>query len=85
MDLICLPLLPFFFIIEWEMVEEARRKKKATELDKAIAAGSVADLEKQFGSSDEDDDGDEDKYADKQDMPGQKVDTKSRTTVRNLR
>lgn len=30
-------------------------------------------------------DADEDKYADNADMPGQKVDTKTRTTVRNLR
>ncbi|KAJ1921172.1 mRNA splicing protein [Mycoemilia scoparia] len=73
-----------FVMIEWELIDEARKKKKAGELDKAIASGSMADLEKQFGSSDEDD-GDEDKYADKEGMPGQKVDTKSRTTVRNLR
>jgi len=34
---------------------------------------------------DNDSDSDEDKYAEASDMPGQKVDTKTRTTVRNLR
>jgi pre-mRNA-processing factor SLU7 len=38
----------------------------------------------EFGDSDDDDD-DEEKYADKSDMPGQKVNAKTRTTIRNLR
>ncbi|KAE8256368.1 hypothetical protein A4X13_0g2687 [Tilletia indica] len=37
-----------------------------------------------FGSSDEEDE-DEDKYADKANMPGQKIDTDKRITIRNLR
>ncbi|KAK0545856.1 mRNA splicing protein [Tilletia horrida] len=37
-----------------------------------------------FGSSDDEDE-DEDKYADKANMPGQKIDTNKRITVRNLR
>ena len=34
---------------------------------------------------DSDEEGDEDKYADDVDMPGQKFETKQRITVRNLR
>ncbi|PVU93252.1 hypothetical protein BB559_003378 [Furculomyces boomerangus] len=71
-------------IQEWEIIEEARKKKKAEDLDKAIASGTTEDLEKHLGSSDEES-GDEDKYAEKTDMPGQKLDLKSRTTIRNLR
>ncbi|CAD6890533.1 unnamed protein product [Tilletia controversa] len=37
-----------------------------------------------FGSSDDEDE-DEDKYADKANMPGQKIDTDKRITIRNLR
>jgi pre-mRNA-processing factor SLU7 len=43
----------------------------------------VADDE-DFGSSDEED-ADEDKYAESADQVGQKLDTKTRITVRNLR
>ncbi|KAF0379978.1 pre-mRNA-splicing factor SLU7 [Gigaspora margarita] len=72
---------------EYEKIEEARRKIKANELDKQ----STTELVKKTGdriaaefSSDEEED-DEDKYAEKSDMPGQKVNTKTRTTIRNLR
>ncbi|ORY04997.1 hypothetical protein K493DRAFT_275392 [Basidiobolus meristosporus CBS 931.73] len=76
---------------EWEMIEEERKKRKAQELDKAVVEGqaSAAKLQKlanksgEFSSDDSDED--EEKYAEKSDMPGQKVDTKTRTTVRNLR
>ncbi|GAA5966918.1 hypothetical protein JCM21900_004318 [Sporobolomyces salmonicolor] len=47
-----------------------------------------ADDEDEFGSSDESDndgEGDEDKYAEGADVAGQKLDTKTRVTVRNLR
>lgn len=39
----------------------------------------------QAGDGDLDDDDDEEKYADNADMPGTKVDSKQRITVRNLR
>lgn len=39
----------------------------------------------QTGDGDLDDDDDEEKYADNADMPGTKVDSKQRITVRNLR
>lgn len=39
----------------------------------------------QTGDVDLDDDDDEEKYADNADMPGTKVDSKQRITVRNLR
>lgn len=73
--------------LEYEKIEEARRKLKANELDKQ----STTELVKKTGerntgefSSDEEVD-DEDKYAETSDMPGQKVNTKTRTTIRNLR
>lgn len=74
---------------EYEQVEEARRKLKESELDKqdAKAAAMAERMENnanEFGDS-EDDDDDEEKYADKSDMPGQKVNAKTRTTIRNLR
>lgn len=74
---------------EYEKVEEARRKLKESELDKqdARAAAMASRMENnanEFGDSDDDDD-DEEKYADKSDMPGQKVNAKTRTTIRNLR
>ncbi|KAG0047773.1 mRNA splicing protein [Gryganskiella cystojenkinii] len=73
---------------EYELVEEARRKLKENELDQATEA-MASKIEKsnnadEFGDSDEDDE-DEEKYADKFDMPGQKVNAKTRTTIRNLR
>lgn len=76
---------------EYEAVEEERRRMREDEIDKQnnlSAARKVADQSKQkikdeFGSSDEEDD--EDKYADAADAVGQKVDSKTRITVRNLR
>ncbi|KAJ3287412.1 mRNA splicing protein [Borealophlyctis nickersoniae] len=57
-------------------VDDIKVEKGTTE--GAVVAATVAG-----GESDEDED--EDKYADRADMVGQKLDTKSRTTVRNLR
>ncbi|KAJ1798934.1 mRNA splicing protein, partial [Coemansia sp. RSA 2523] len=61
---------------DWELVEEARRKRKASELDKSkekdqsdVNANSI---EAQFASSDEDDEDDD-------------ANVKSKSTVRNLR
>lgn len=82
-------------IDEHEALEEARRKKREEEIDKqtstdvgalkkvAKPAKEIKD-EEDFGSSDDDDD-DVDKYADSADAVGQKLDTKTRVTVRNLR
>lgn len=58
-------------IEEFQKVEEAKRQLKADKLDAE--------------NSDDDDEEDEDKYVDEVDMPGTKVDSKQRITVRNLR
>ncbi|KAK4684111.1 pre-mRNA-processing factor SLU7, partial [Tremellales sp. Uapishka_1] len=78
---------------EYEATEEARKKLREEEIDKQTSE-NVAELKKvakakkegdeDFGSSDEDE-ADEDKYADAADAVGQKLDTKTRITVRNLR
>lgn len=58
-------------IEEFQKIEEAKRQLKAEKLDAE--------------DSDEDNEKDEDKYVDEVDMPGTKVDSKQRITVRNLR
>jgi pre-mRNA-processing factor SLU7 len=68
-------------IEEYNKIEEARRKAKASELDKQ---GST-EVKKMAGLSDDEDEDDDDKYADAADMPGQHVNQKTRTTIRNLR
>lgn len=60
-------------IEEYQKVEEAKRQLRADKLDA------------QESQDDEDEDKDEDKYVDEVDMPGTKVDSKQRITVRNLR
>ncbi|WVQ96672.1 pre-mRNA-splicing factor SLU7 [Kwoniella sp. CBS 9459] len=79
---------------EYEATEEARKKYREEEIDNQTstdisAVKKLAKKEKEkddddFGSSDEDED-DDDKYADAADQVGQKLDTKTRITVRNLR
>ncbi|KIM69189.1 hypothetical protein SCLCIDRAFT_103488 [Scleroderma citrinum Foug A] len=81
---------------EFDAIEAARKKHREEEIDKQMttdlaAARKVAnagkekkDADPDFGSSDEED-ADEDKYADAADAVGQKLDTKTRITVRNLR
>ncbi|KAH8555633.1 Pre-mRNA splicing Prp18-interacting factor-domain-containing protein, partial [Umbelopsis sp. PMI_123] len=76
-------------IEEYERIEEERRKIKAQELDKqglisSEEAKKIVEGGKDGFSDDEYGD-DEDKYADQADMPGQHVNTKTRTTIRNLR
>lgn len=81
----------------YSAMESARQKVREEEIDKQTttdlavvrkvakagkAEGKQGDLD--FGSSDEED-ADEDKYADAADAVGQKLDTKTRITVRNLR
>jgi len=86
---------------EYEAIEEARRKMREEEIDKQTStdlstAKKLARKQKKskkesgptsdgdFGSSDSDEE-DEDKYAEKASMVGQKIDTNKRITVRNLR
>ena len=57
---------------EYHKVEEAKKEMRAKKLNE----GEV---------SEQDPDKDEDKYVDDVDMPGTKVDSKQRITVRNLR
>ena len=59
-------------IEEFQKVEEAKKGIRADKLN----AGEIDEL---------DSDKDEDKYVDEVDMPGTKVDSKQRITVRNLR
>lgn len=86
-------------IDQFQEVEEVRRKLREKELEekmrkKAEQAEQGDDKEldiADLSSDDDDDEGDlehldnELKYAEQADMPGQKIDKKSRTTVRNLR
>lgn len=84
---------------EHAALEAARQALREEQLDKGTDLKEVKKLAKagkkkkkkqkdedDFGSSDESDDGDdEDKYADAADAAGQKMDAKTRITVRNLR
>lgn len=81
---------------EYAAIESARQKLREEEIDNQTttdlaAVRKVAKASKNetkndadFGSS-EDEDADEDKYADAADAVGQKLDAKTRITVRNLR
>ncbi len=79
---------------EYAALEAARRELREEQIDnqtstdmavvkKVAKAGKTAG-DNEFGSSDEEGE-DEDKYADAADAVGQKLDTKTRITVRNLR
>lgn len=84
-------------IEEHQALEEARRQLREEEIDKTTDLKTVEKVAKagkgkkkakdedDFGSSDESDDGEEERYAEGADAVGQKVDTKTRITVRNLR
>ncbi|KAJ7217882.1 Pre-mRNA splicing Prp18-interacting factor-domain-containing protein [Mycena pura] len=82
---------------EYAAIDAARQKRREDEIDnqtttdlaavrKVAKAGKTdgKDGDADFGSSDEED-ADEDKYADAADAVGQKLDAKTRITVRNLR
>ena len=82
---------------EYEAVETERQRLREEEIDKQTTTDMAAvrkvakagkaegkEGDPDFGSSDEED-ADEDKYADAADAVGQKMDTKTRITVRNLR
>lgn len=64
---------------EFQKVEEAKQKLKAEKLKNNEEADASGD------DDDDDEEDDEDKYVDGVDMPGTKVDSKQRITVRNLR
>jgi pre-mRNA-processing factor SLU7 len=79
---------------EYAAIENARQKMREEQIDnqtttdmavvkKVAKVGNTA-KDDEFGSSDEEGE-DEDKYADAADAVGQKLDTKTRITVRNLR
>lgn len=61
-------------IEEYQKIEEAKRELRAKKLEQDPTAVDEDDAEE-----------DEDKYVDEVDMPGTKVDSKQRITVRNLR
>jgi pre-mRNA-processing factor SLU7 len=79
---------------EYEAIEAERQRLREEEIDnrtttdlaavRKVAKAGKAEVDPDFGSSDEEDE-DEDKYADAADAVGQKMDTKTRITVRNLR
>jgi len=81
---------------EHQALEEARRKLREEEIDKTTDLKTVEKVAKagkgkkkaaddDFGSSDESDEDVDERYAEGADAVGQKVDTKTRITVRNLR
>uniref|UniRef100_T1KY48 Pre-mRNA-splicing factor SLU7 n=1 Tax=Tetranychus urticae TaxID=32264 RepID=T1KY48_TETUR len=67
-------------IENFKRLEEAKKVIKESRLKDELATGN-AETEKKVDSDSEE----EDKYAEKLDMPGTKVDSKQRITVRNLR
>jgi hypothetical protein len=76
---------------EHAAIEQARQKLREEQIDsqtdaavRKVAKAGGGGGGDEFGSSDEED-ADEDKYADAADAVGQKLDAKTRITVRNLR
>jgi pre-mRNA-processing factor SLU7 len=82
---------------EYAAMEQARQKIREDQIDSQTTTdlatvrkvakagkGEGKEVDDEFGSSDDEDE-DEDKYADAADAVGQKLDTKTRITVRNLR
>ncbi|GBM01927.1 Pre-mRNA-splicing factor SLU7 [Araneus ventricosus] len=69
---------------EYARVDEAKRQLKEEKLKQDYMTGESNQSKEQVGDIDDDDD-DEEKYADDAPMPGTKVDSKQRITVRNLR
>lgn len=78
---------------EYEQVirawEEAERERKALNPndkgDESSSSSSPSDSEDAESTPSEEEEEEDDKYAESSDMPGQKVDLKTRMTVRNLR
>lgn len=79
---------------EYAAIDAERQRLREEEIDnqtttdiaavRKVAKAGKEKTDADFGSSDEED-ADEDKYADTADAVGQKLDTKTRITVRNLR
>ncbi|KAI9506229.1 mRNA splicing protein [Coemansia spiralis] len=82
---------------EWELMEEARKKRKASELDKGTSSPSLAtgtstaadggklDIEAQFASSDEENEDGDRPIGRSITGDEEKLSAKSKSTVRNLR
>ncbi|XP_014665838.1 PREDICTED: pre-mRNA-splicing factor SLU7-like [Priapulus caudatus] len=68
---------------EFNKIEEAKRQLKSQKLEEDLMRGETVDASKAKELLEEDDD--EERYADDVDMPGTKLDSKERITVRNLR
>lgn len=66
-------------IEDYQKIEVAKQAVKAQKLHEELVTGKITETEK------DEDNEDEDKYADKVDMPGTNFDSKRRITVRNLR
>lgn len=71
-------------IEEFMKMEEAKRIIKAQNLADSLIKGELPEKEKKK-VDDSDSDADEEKYVDEMDMPGTKIDSKQRISVRNLR
>lgn len=70
-------------IERYARIDEAKRQLRADKLNSEQSQTEEAEEEEEKGVGDEGED--EDKYVDEVDMPGTKVDSKQRITVRNLR
>ncbi|XP_014208085.1 pre-mRNA-splicing factor Slu7-like [Copidosoma floridanum] len=69
---------------EYQKVEEAKKQLRAEKLN-SKGGEDEEEKEKEKEEDEQYSDADEDKYVDEVDMPGTKVDSKQRITVRNLR
>eukprot|EP00731_Ephydatia_muelleri_P020379 Em0013g106a len=70
---------------EYNKVEMAKRQLKAERLQNELLSGKLSEETVKKALEESEDSDDEEKYADQADMPGTKFDSKTRTTVRNLR
>nr|CDS27535.1 step II splicing factor slu7 [Hymenolepis microstoma] len=76
------------FVAEFQRLEEARKIVKAKKIEEKLAKATSKSEEQGPGSSKpnlDDEEGDDDRYGDELDMPGQKFDSKQRQSIRNLR
>ncbi|KAL1122439.1 hypothetical protein AAG570_002770 [Ranatra chinensis] len=69
-------------IEQYAQIEEAKRQLRS---EKLRAGATTDDKAAEVKESDDEEEEDDDKYVDEVDMPGTKVDSKQRITVRNLR
>ncbi|VDD84070.1 unnamed protein product [Mesocestoides corti] len=77
------------FVAEFQRFEEARKLVKAKKIEEKLAAAASKSDSQDPGSSTgpnlDDEEGDDDRYGEELDMPGQKFDSKQRQSIRNLR